>query len=119
MRKLRYLSQRRTTKTVNVVNPTYTAGVFTNPAIYSGLTAIYEQTANAGQIYAVDEQGKMLETLDIFWFTPIIATGALPVITPKYRIVQGSNTYEVLSVSDQGGMGENLKVSCRIHTPKT
>lgn len=104
-----------------MVNLTYATGTYSSTNIYSGataLTAYYEQQANAGQIYAVDEQGKLIETLDIFWLEPL-STGSLPVITPEYHITTGGKTYEILQVSDQGGMGENLKVSCRLRTPQT
>ena len=104
------LADRSTVKKVSVITRNYSSGSYGTPTtVYSILHPTYEQKQ---QTYFSDEYGKQIEVLDIFEFEPLVS-GSLPAITPKHFIVEGSNTYEVLTAVDEGGAGELLTVTCR------
>lgn len=89
------------------------SGKFTEANVtgLAGLTPTFEQR-NAEE--EATDAGGLVNILDIFFFERLIATNILPAIREKHILVDGSSIrYEVIEVSDEGGQGNRLKVSCR------
>ena len=107
------LQVRRAQKTVSVKVKTRASGKFTEANVtgLTGLTPTFEQR-NAFEEHT--DAGGTVNILDVFFFERLVATSILPAIREQHVIVDGDNVrYEVLEVSDEGGQGNRLKVSCR------
>lgn len=106
------LRLRRVTKTIDVKVKTQASGQYTEASVsgLSSLTATHEQR-NAFE--ATTDAGAVVIVTDVFWFEQL-SSGSLPAIEEKHVLVDGdSQRYEVLTVQDQGGMGDRLMVMCR------
>lgn len=112
------LRRRRNTLTVAVKLKSLSGGQHSEANVtgLEALTATRSQGSTGSQSSAretVTETGAIVIVTDIFFFEQL-STGALPAITEKHVLVDGSGVrYEVLSVSDQGGEGNRLRVMTR------
>ncbi len=107
------LQVRRPQKTVSVKVKTLASGKYTeaNVAGLTGLTPTFEQR-NAFEEHT--DAGGTVNILDVFFFERLVATNILPAIREQHVIVDGDSVrYEVIEVSNEGGQGNRLKVSCR------
>lgn len=107
------LQIRRVQKTVDVKVKTRASGQYTEANV-SGLTSLtptYEQR-NAMEEHT--DAGGLASIVDVFFFERLIATNVLPAIREQHVLVDGDSVrYEVFEISDEGGQGNRLKVSCR------
>lgn len=104
------LRLRRSTKTINVKVKTLSGGKYTESNAYSGLTATWEP-AEVDEVYG--DAGQLALATDVFWFEAA-AGASLPAIEEKHVLVDAASvSYEVISVTDQGGGGSRLKVVTR------
>lgn len=105
------LQVRRVQKTVSVAVKTLTAGKHVESNAYTGLTPTHEQMS-ASELSS--DIGLTVPVVDVFWFERLTATNALPVIEEKHILTDsGSQDYEVIEVSNEGGQGNRLKVITR------
>lgn len=108
------LQIRRPQKTVNVKVKTLGGGGKYTEANVAGLTNL---TATFEQRNAMEEHtdaGGTVNIVDVFFFERLTTTGILPAIREQHVIVDSDSVrYEVFEVSDEGGGGDRLKVSCR------
>lgn len=107
------LQVRRPQKTIDVKVKTRSGGKYTeaNVSGLTGLTPTFEQR-NAFEEHT--DAGGTVNILDVFFFERPVATGILPAIREQHVLVDGDSVrYEVIEVSDEGGAGNRLKVSCR------
>lgn len=83
------------------------AGVETS--VYDDLDATHTQK---GAIEVNAEYGVVISNVaDIFWFTPLKSTDALPIIREKHLVYTEDGTrHEIIQVVDQGGEGGRLAV---------
>lgn len=106
------LRLRRETKTVSVKVKTKTAGQakHTESNAYTSLVATHEP--RQAEEMATDS-GALVVVTDVFWFEAA-AGESLPAIEEKHVLVDAASVrYEVVSVADQGGGGDRLKVMTR------
>ena len=107
------LQVRRTQKTVSVKVKTLASGKYTEANVtgLTSLTPTYEQR-NANEEHT--DAGGLANVVDVFFFERLIATNVLPAIREQHVIVDSASVrYEVFEVSDEGGQGDRLKVTCR------
>lgn len=107
------LQVRRTQKTVSVKVKTLASGKYTEANVtgLTGLTPTYEQR-NAAEEHT--DAGGTVNVVDVFFFERLTTTNVLPAIREQHVIVDSSSVrYEVMEVSDEGGQGNRLKVTCR------
>lgn len=82
-----------------------------NVAGLTGLTPTYEQR-NAMEEHT--DAGGLTNVVDVLWFERLLTTNILPAIREQHVIVDSDDVRrEVLEVSDEGGGGNWLKVTCR------
>ena len=107
------LQIRRVQKTIDVKIKTLSSGQFTEANV-SGLTSLtptYEQ--RSAVVEGVDA-GALVNIVDLFFFERLTTTNILPAIREKHVLVDGGSVrYEVIEISDEGGQGNRLKVTCR------
>lgn len=104
---------RRPKKTVDVKAKTLGGGQYTeaNVAGLTGLTPTYEQR-NAMEEHT--DAGGLTNVVDMLWFERLLTTNILPAIREQHVIVDSDGVRrEVFEVSDEGGAGNWLKVTCR------
>jgi hypothetical protein len=105
---------RRPKKTVDVKAKTLGGGgqyTEANVAGLTGLTPTYEQR-NAMEEHT--DAGGLTNVVDVLWFERLLTTNILPAIREQHVIVDsGAVRYEVFEVSNEGGGGDRLKVTCR------
>lgn len=104
---------RRPKKTVDVKVKSPSGGQYTeaNVAGLTNLTPTYEQR-NAQEEHT--DAGGLVNIVIVFFFERLITTGILPAIREEHVISDSdSNRYEIFEVSDEGGAGNLLKVTCR------
>ncbi len=107
------LQIRRPQKTVDVKIKSKSGGQFTeaNVSGLTNLTPTYEQR-NAQEEHT--DVGGLTNVVDVFFFERLLATDILPAIREQHVIVDSDDVrYEVFEVSDEGGGGNRLKVTCR------
>lgn len=108
------LQIRRPQKTVDVKKKTLGGGgqyTEANVAGLTGLTPTFEQR-NAMEEHT--DAGGAVNIVDVLFFERLITTGILPAIREQHMVVDSDSVrYEVFEVSDEGGGGDRLKVSCR------
>jgi hypothetical protein len=107
------LHVRRPKKTVDVLVKTRVNDQHTEAIVpgLGGLTPTYEQR-NAIEEHT--DAGGLVNIVIVFFFERLIATGILPAIREEHVISDSdSNRYEIFEVSDEGGGGNRLKVTCR------
>lgn len=107
------LQIRRPQKTVDVKVKTRSGGQYTeaNVAGLTSLTPTYEQR-NAIEEHT--DAGGTVNVVDVFFFERLTTTNILPTIREQHVIVDSDDVrYEVFEVSDEGGGGDRLKVTCR------
>ena len=107
------LQIRRPQKTIDVRIKTLASGQYTEADVTSltSLTPTFEQR-NAME--ESTDAGGLVNILDIFFFERLTATNILPAIREQHILLDSSSVrYEVMEVSDEGGQGNRLKVSCR------
>lgn len=108
------LQVRRNTLSVTVKEKTLTSGQYVESTVtgLADLEPTYEQR-NATEENNADSGG-MVNVLDVFWFEPLRTTCELPAIQEDHVLVDSDSVrYEVIEVSNEGGGGNRLKVSCR------
>ncbi len=107
------LQVRRTSKTVDVKIKTLANGQFTEANII-GLTSLTPTFEQRNAMEESTDAGGLTNILDIFFFERLLATNILPAIREQHVLVDSDSVrYEVIEVSDEGGQGNRLKVSCR------
>lgn len=107
------LQIRRPQKTVDVKAKSPSGGQYTEANVIglTGLTPTYEQR-NAQEEHT--DAGGLTNVVDVFWFERLLTTNVLPTIREQHVIVDSDDVrYEVFEVSDEGGGGNRLKVTCR------
>ncbi len=107
------LQIRRVQKTVDIKVKTLASGQFTESNVtgLTSLTPTYEQR-NAMEEHT--DAGGLISVVDVFWFERLVTTNILPDIREQHVIVDSNTTrYEVFEVSNEGGQGNRLKVTCR------
>jgi hypothetical protein len=98
---------------VDVKVKTLTSGQFTEANI-TGLTSLTPTYEQRNAIEEATDAGGLVNILDIFFFERLVTTNLLPAIREQHILVDSSSVrYEVIEVSDEGGQGNRLKVSCR------
>ena len=106
------LAQRRITKTITVKVKTLASGQYTEATV-SGMAALVAQREQAEATEYMTDAGAMVDVTDVFWFE-VAAGVTLPAIEEKHVLIDGDSVrYEAVSVTDQGGEGEVLKVMVR------
>ena len=105
---------RRPKKTIDVKVKTLGGGsqyTEANVAGLTGLTPTYEQR-NAIEEHT--DAGGLTNVVDVLFFERLLTTNILPAIREQHVIVDSDDVrYEVFEVSDEGGGGNLLKVTCR------
>jgi hypothetical protein len=108
------LHVRRPKKTVDVkVKTLGGGGQYTEANVIglTGLTPTYEQR-NAMEEHT--DAGGLTNVVDVFFFERLLTTNILPAIREQHVIVDSDGViYEVFEISDEGGGGNRLKVTCR------
>lgn len=107
------LQIRRPQKTVDVKVKSPSGGKYTEANVVglTNLTPTYEQR-NAQEEHT--DAGGLTNVVDVFWFERLLTTNILPVIREQHVIVDNDDVrYEVFEVSNEGGGGDRLKVTCR------
>lgn len=108
------LQIRRPQKVVDVKEKTLGGGGQYTEANVTGLTNL---TATFEQRNAMEEHtdaGGTVNIVDVLFFERLITTSILPAIREQHVIVDSDSVRrEVFEVSDEGGGGDRLKVSCR------
>lgn len=107
------LHVRRPQKTVDAKVKTRTNGQYTEANV-SGLTGLTPTFEQRNAIEEHTDAGGAVNILDVFFFERLVTTNILPAIREQHVLVDGDNVrYEVIEVSDEGGAGNRLKVTCR------
>lgn len=104
---------RRPKKTVDVLAKTRVGDQHTEAIVtgLGGLTPTFEQR-NAIEEHT--DAGGLVNIVIVFFFERLITTSILPAIREEHVISDSdSNRYEIFEVSDEGGAGDILKVTCR------
>lgn len=107
------LQVRRPQKTVDVKTKTLSSGKYTEANV-SGLTSLTPTYEQRSAMEEHTDAGGNVNVLDVFFFERLTTTNVLPAIREQHVLVDSSSArYEVLEVSDEGGGGNRLKVTCR------
>lgn len=107
------LQIRRPQKTVDVKIKALASGQFTEANV-SGLTSLTPTFEQRNALEEATDAGGLVNVLDIFWFERLLTTNILPAIREQHILVDSDSIrYEVIEVSNEGGGGNKLKVSCR------
>jgi hypothetical protein len=104
------LQARRKAKTIIVKSKALASGQYSETNLLTGLSASREP-GNAEEV--ITGGGAIVNVSDTFWFEAE-AGESLPAIEEKHVLVDEDDIrYEVVSVTDQGGEGDRLKVMTR------
>lgn len=107
------LQVRRVQKTVDVILKTLSGRQYTEATV-SGLTSLTPTFEQRNAVEENTDAGGLVNILDVFFFERLIATNVLPSIREQHILLDSNSVrYEVVEVSDEGGQGNRLKVSCR------
>ena len=106
------LQVRRVKLTIAVKVKTLTGGKYTEANV-SGLSALAATREQRDAFEITDDAGTQVIISDVFWFESVAGSN-LPAIEEKHVLVDSSSVrYEVLSVADQGGENDRLRVMTR------
>ena len=107
------LQIRRVQKTVDVKVRSLASGQHSEANV-SGLTSLTPTYEQRNALEENTDAGGIVNIVDVFFFERLTATNVLPAIREKHVLVDSSSVrYEVIEVSDEGGQGNRLKVTCR------
>lgn len=107
------LQVRRVQKTVSVKERTLTAGKHVESDV-SGLTGLTPTHEQRNALEENTDAGGIVNVVDVFFFERLTTTDILPAIREQHVLVDGDSVrYEVIEISDEGGQGNRLKVTCR------
>ena len=108
------LQIRRPQKTVGVKAKTLGGGGQYTEANVGGLTNLTPTWEQRNAMEEHTDAGGLTNVVDVFWFERLLTTNILPAIREQHVIVDSDDVrYEVFEVSDEGGGGNRLKVTCR------
>lgn len=101
------LRRRRQSAQCTTIKSRDSSGTETN--VYTNLMATHTQKSSL-EVNA--EFGVVVANVaDIFWYEPLISTGALPTITENHLVYDESNVrHEIVQSVNQGGEGGRLAV---------
>jgi len=103
------LQERRTQLTITVKVKTLSSGQYSEATV-SGMSALTATREQRDAFEITDDAGTQVLVSDVFWFEAI-AGASLPAIEEQHVLIDASSVrYEVLSVADQGGDGDRLRV---------
>lgn len=108
------LQIRRPQKTVDVKEKTPSGGGQYTEANVTGLTNLMPTFEQRNAMEEHTDAGGTVNIVDVLFFERLITAGILPAIREQNVIVDSDSVRrEVFEVSDEGGGGNRLKVSCR------
>lgn len=107
------LQVRRVQKTIDVKVKTLASGKYTEANVM-GLTSLTPTFEQRNAMEENTDAGGLVNILDVFFFERLVTTNILPAIREQHILVDSDSVrYEVIEVSNEGGQGNRLKVSCR------